>query len=234
MKKKLHSNILRTFAPGKTLVAFVLAATVYKAAATPVTVEETSVGANEVVEMTSSTLGTHWVYAGILNLKVNGVATDGFCIDPFHWSVSGPQDYNTEPLANGPKAPGGGMGDAKALQIEQLWQKYYAHDMSNQDAAGLQIAIWEIVGGADFHLDSAPDYGAGDMLAWVDSNPDAVAGNLIAVTGLGQDYVIPGLPGGGQGRDVPDGGQTMLLLGAGLGGLAVMRSRFMRKAPSAR
>jgi len=207
------------FAPGKTLVAVGLVAATYQASAVPVTVQELGVGQNEIVEMTSSTLGTHWVYAGILHLSVNGVATDGFCIDPFHWSVTGPQPYNTAPLASAPKAPVSGMGAAEALQIEQLWGHFYSHTMSNQDAAGLQIAIWEIVGGLNFTLDSAPDYGAAAMLQWVKDNPNATPANLIAVTGPGQDYVIPG---------VPDGGTTALLLSSGLAALGIMRSKFLR------
>jgi hypothetical protein len=198
----------------------------YRASAVPVTVQELGVGANEIVQMTSSTLGTHLVYAGVLNLTVNGVATDGFCIDPFHWSVSGPQEYNTEALADAPKSPVNGMGAANALKIEQLWSHYYSHDMGNEDAAGLQIAIWEIVGGLNFHLDSAPDYGAGSMLEWVNANPNATAASLIAVTGPGQDYVIP-IATPNTNTNVPDGGQTALLLGAGLAGLAIMRSRFV-------
>jgi hypothetical protein len=224
MMKKLYFNILRTFAPGKTLLAIGLSVMAFRAGAVPVTVQELGVGANEIVQMTSSTLGTHLVYAGILNLSVNGIATDGFCIDPFHWSISGPQDYNLEPLADAPKSPINGMGDASALKIEQLWGHYYAHDMSNQDAAGLQIAIWEIVGGLNFQLDSTPDYGAAAMLGWLNSNPTADAATLVAVTGRGQDYVIPNsqnIPH----ISVPDGGETALLLGAGLAALAIMRSR---------
>jgi hypothetical protein len=228
MSKKLYSYILRTFAPGKTLLAIGLTVMAYRASAVPVTVQEVGVGANEVVQITSSTLGANLnVYAGIIDLSVNGVATDGFCIDPFHWSISGPQPYNTEPLADAPKAPVNGMGATSALKIEQLWGHFYSHDMSNQDAAGLQIAIWEIVGGLNFNLDSTPDYGAGTMLAWVNSNPNALAADLMAVTGPGQDYVIPNTPNIPH-ISVPDGGQTILMLVAGLAGLAIMRSRFVR------
>jgi len=211
--------MLRTNFPGKTLVAVLgLAALVHRADAVPVTVEEVGVGPNEVVEMTSSTLGTHWVYACMVDLLVNGQATDGFCIDPFHWSVTGPQAYNTETLGDGPKAPGGPMGAVTALKIEQLWGEYYSHTMSNQNAAGLQIAIWELVGGVNFQLDSGNDYGASAMLDWVDKNPNAAAANLIAVTGPGQDYVIP--------NKCPDTGATITLFSMGLAGLAMVRSKF--------
>ena len=222
--KKVYSNILRKIASGKSLGALLFAAAVYQASATPVTVQDLGVAQNEVVNMTSSTLGTHSVYAGVIHLLVNGVATDGFCIDPFHWSVTGPQQYNTEPLANAPKSPINGMGAASALEIEQLWGHFYSHTMSDQDAAGLQIAIWEIVGGVNFHLNSPSDYGASSMLQWVNSNPNATAASLLAVTGPGQDYVIPGSE---PHTRVPDGGQTAMLLGSALAGLGLMRSKFL-------
>jgi hypothetical protein len=207
--------------PGRVLgVLLGLAGFTFHAAATPVTVQEIGLDSYEVVQMTSSTLGTHWVYAGTLDLLVNGNATQGFCIDPFHWSITGPQQYNTEPLAAGPKDPVNGMGPVKATQIEQLWAQYYSANMSNQDAAGLQIAIWEIVGGSGFQLNSGNDYGASSMLAWVIDHPQAPAANLIAVTGRGQDYVIP---------NVPDAGETIVLLGMGLAGIALMRKQVLKK-----
>ena len=135
--------------------------------ATPVTVQELSVGPDEVVNITSSTLGTANVYAGINKLLVNGVATDGFCIDPFHWSATGMQNYDSEPLSSSPKPPGGPMGAAEAMKIEQLWQYAYAPSMSAAQAAGLQIAIWEVIGagatgGATFTLNGY-DYGASGL-----------------------------------------------------------------------
>lgn len=234
MSKLLLSNTLRTFIPGKTLVlALGLAGLAYQASAVPVTVQEIGIGPNEIVEMTTltgNTVGTHWVYAGPVDLLVNGVATTGFCIDPFHWSITGQQSYNTEALSAGPKAPGGPMGDATALKIEQLWAQYYTPDITSQNAAGLQIAIWELVGGANFQLNSSPDYGAGDMLNWVNNNSGATAADLIGVTGPGQDYVIPAISSNSR-NSVPDGGQTALLLGFGLLGLVAARSRFPKLRP---
>jgi hypothetical protein len=203
---------------------------IFQAAAVPVTVQETGIGANEVVQITSSTLGTQWVYAGTVNLLVNGTAEQGFCIDPFHWSISGPQAYNSESLGVGPKSPGGPMGAATALKIEQLWAQYYSPTLNNQNAAGLQIAIWDLVGGSNFQLDSSPDYGAADMLTWVNNNPTATAADLIAVTGPGQDYVIPNGPN--IPRSVPDGGTTVLLLGMGFASLVVLRSKYLAVASS--
>ena len=191
--------------------------------ATPVTVQEVGIGANEIVNITSSTLGDNLnVYAGVIDLLVNGAPTAGFCIDPWHWSISGPQPYDLVPLAGAPKSPGP-MDAATALKIEQLWQHFYAPGISGADAAGLQIAIWELVDlsitSASFSLNSSPDYGAGGMITWVDSNPDAPAANLVAVTGGGQDYVI----------SAPDGGLTAVMLGIGLLSLSWFRRR-MRAA----
>ena len=188
--------------------------------ANSVTVQELGVGPDEVVNITSSTLGTANVYAGINNLLVNGVATEGFCIDPFHWSLTGVQSYNTEALSLGPKTPGGPMGTVKATEIEQLWAKYYSASMSPQNAAGLQVAIWEVVGSTtpadpNYFKVNGSDYGASLMLTWVNNNPGAPTANLLAVTGPGQDYVIP----------VPDGGTTVMLLGEALCGLFIIRRK---------
>ena len=59
--------------------------------ANPVTIAEVGVGANETVWINSSNLGNNLhVYAGVLKLTVDGVATNGFCIDPWHWSSGSP------------------------------------------------------------------------------------------------------------------------------------------------
>jgi len=175
-------------------------------AATPIAVVEEGAGANEVVNVSSSTLGDNlWVYACAIDVLVDGITTTGFCIDPWHWSLSGTMAYDSESLANGPKVADG-MGAATALQIEQLWEEYYTPTISNSTAAGLQMAIWDLVsasvgaatGGAYWYtLNSGDDYGASAMVAWVEANPNAAAANLVAITGPGQDYVISAsaLPG---------------------------------------
>jgi hypothetical protein len=194
--------------------------TVLSSKANSVTVQELGVSPCEIVNITSSTLGTANVYAGINNLLVNGVATPSFCIDPFHWSASGSQAYNTEALSLSPKNPGGPMGTGKATEIEQLWAKYYSASISPQNAAGLQVAIWEVVGSTtptdpNYFKVNGSDYGASLMLTWVNNNPGAATANLLAVTGPGQDYVIP----------VPDGGTTLMLLGEALCGLFIIRRK---------
>jgi hypothetical protein len=198
--------------------------------ATPTTVQEVGVGANEIVNITSSTLGTATVYAGVIDLLVNGTPTAGFCIDPWHWSISGPQSYNSEPLSNGPKAAIGStpnpMGVTTSTEIGQLWQNYYTPSISDTTAAALQIEIWELVDAAvttgTFTLNSAPSAvlsTLATMQTWLAGNHNAPAANLLAVTGPGQDYVID---------PVPDRGSTLALLGVGLVGLMAFR----RKLPS--
>ncbi len=165
-----------------------------------VSVQEAGVGANEIVTISSSTLGNNLsVYAGALNIGVNGVTADGFCIDPWHSSAEDQWlSYDFESLSAGPKVADG-MGVNTALQIEQLWDQYYSASMSNSTAAGLQIAIWDLVSGSIgaqtngtswFTLNSSNNYGASSMIAWVDAHSGAAAANLYAVTGNGQDYVV--------------------------------------------
>ncbi len=203
------------------------------AKAVPVTVSEVGIGANEVVNITSSTLNGGSpvnVYAGIVKLTVNGIPTDGFCIDPFHWSVSGPQSYDSEPLADGPKPPGGAMGSLAATYIEKLWTQLYSPTMNNATAAELQIAIWDVIASdpasklnnVTFTV-NGQDYGGAAAALGIQSDTTTVPANLMAVSGpSGQDYVVPNSGGGGS---VPDGGTTIMLLGGSLCGLACMRRK---------
>jgi hypothetical protein len=161
-------------------------------------VQEMGMGAHESVNISSSTLGNNIdTYAGAISVQFNGVTGVGFCIDPWHYSLNGVQTFNWESLATGPKMADG-MGVSTALEIEQLWDKYYSSTMSNSTAAGLQIAIWDLVtaaisaqtGGADWYtLNIGNDYGASAMISFVQTNPTLPAANLAAVTGAGQDYV---------------------------------------------
>jgi hypothetical protein len=206
--------------------------------ATPVTVTEVSMvgGQYETVWIDSSNLGTGLhVYAGPVNLLVDVTPTVGFCIDPWHWSANGALPYTLEPLANAPKsadnsATPSSMGAPTALKIEQLWQQYYTPSVSTVTAAALQIKIWQLVdaavGNGTFSLasvdggDSAAVYATlGIMDTFLGSAQNKPAASLVAVTGPGQDYVIPGR--------VPDGGTTALLLGLAFAGLAAMRKKFM-------
>src|SRR5205823_7251577 len=76
-----------------------------------------------------------------------------------------------------------------------LWAIFYNPGMKENKAAGLQLAIWEIVGGDDFSV-IGKDYGANLMLAALRSYSGPGAG-LSALTGPGQDYVVLTPPGQG-------------------------------------
>jgi hypothetical protein len=84
------------------------------------------------------------VYAGIYNLTVDEVATPSFCIDVADENNNNTfTDYYYSDLASSPLAPAGPMGSAAATDIKKLWAAYYSPSMGSQDAAALQVAIWE-------------------------------------------------------------------------------------------
>jgi hypothetical protein len=173
------------------------------------------------------------VYAGVNTLMVSdgesSTIFSGFCIDPFHYSASGPSSpYYLVPLADVPKSPAT-LNSATAKNIEDLWAEYYSPAISPSSAAGLQIAIWELVSSnavandglpaADaFSLDGGNDYGASQDLASL-ATYQGPAANLMGVTGPGQDYVID---------PVPDGGGTLHLLALALSALALAQAAIIK------
>jgi hypothetical protein len=180
-----------------------------------ITVQEVDVSPFETPTITVSGLGTFTVYAGINKLMVDGVAMNGFCIDPFHWSLDSSPGYQYVALQNAPK--GYAMGANSALVISRLWGSYYSPSMSAGQAAGLQIAIWETVAGSLFKLDSLNDYGASTLLNTVTSlNYSGPIADLVGLSGPGQDYVV---------GSVPDGGSTATLLGLVFCGLFAVAKR---------
>jgi hypothetical protein len=113
------------------------------------------------------------------------------------------------------------MGAAKAEEISKLWAMDYSPNMTAPQAAGFQIAIWEIVGGADFSLVSGQsDYGASVLLYDV-NNYHGNRARLIALTGPGQDYVVQNP------KVVPDSGTTFSFLAITL--LCLLSVRGFRK-----
>jgi hypothetical protein len=164
-------------------------------------VDNLAIAPSEMVDISVAGFYTGEAYAGINKLLLAGVPADGFCIDPFHFSVSSSPGYEFHSLAEAPKPPGP-MGDAKAEEISKLWGMVYSPDMTADRAAGLQVAIWEIVAGNDFSI-SGNDFGADLMLQDLNtySGPEA---QLIAVSGPAQDYVVS--------QPVPETGSTIALL----------------------
>jgi hypothetical protein len=185
------------------------------------------------------------VYAGINTLSVTGSGADdgvygGFCIDPFHWSASGPTaGYSIVPLGDAPKSPGT-LNASTTLQIEDLWAEFYSPTMSSPSAAGLQIAIWELVSSnavASHAItpSEAVTFSGNTFSARADIASLATytgpAADLEGLTGPGQDYVID-IPviTPPRARTVPDGGATFMMLFLSLGTIVLARHAIVERA----
>jgi len=186
----------------------------------PVIVQEVNVDPGKIVKIEVENFYTGYTYPGVINLLVDGKPMDGFCIDPYHFSSTSPLQYFAVPLSQAPKAPGT-MDSNQALLIGALWALAYSPTITADAAAGLQLAIWEVIGGDDFTLLSSNDYGAAALLAQAKAYTGPQP-TLIGLTGPGQDYVVQLPP------RVPDGGFTMLMLGISLCAIAVINRRYAR------
>jgi hypothetical protein len=186
-----------------------------------------------------------FLYAGINTLSVtigpNTTVDDAFCIDPFHWSVGGPTPgYAIVPLSDAPKLPGT-LNPATALEIEDLWAEFFSPTMSSSSAAGLQVAIWELVSSNAVATGELPaseavtfsgnTFGAGADLASL-ATYDGPAANLAGLTGPGQDYIID-MPSSNAKEipsTIPDGGGTFIMLVLTLSTLFLARSTIIERA----
>jgi hypothetical protein len=162
------------------------------------TVGESSINPNLVVSITTP-IYSGGAYAGINQLLINGSQiVNGFCIDPFHFSSSQSLNYSVVNLADAPKGDlnplsSGGMGASNALTIEELWATYYSPNMSATDAATLQLAIWDLVGGSTFTTTSPLNITAESWISIVNAS-NGPAADLVGLTGGGQDYVVQNVP----------------------------------------
>lgn len=176
------------------------------------TVDELGTGAAETVMVNITGIGKIPVEAGVLKLDVGGLQVDGFCIDPFHFSDGLMTGYQVVGLTRAPK--GNFMSSGTALEIERLWGSYYSPTISATAAAGMQIAIWELIGGNSFSLSSPNDFGAAGFLAAVqDPAYDGPVADLVGLTGLGQDYGVASPSVEALTRVAPEGSSTASLLG---------------------
>ncbi len=135
-----------------------------------VTVQELGVSPGETASISVAGFYTGDVSVGILKLVVDGVATDGFCIDPYHFSLSSSSEYQFRSLADAPKLPGT-MGAIKAEAVSKLWAMAYSLNMTSEEAAALQLAIWETIAGDNFSV-LGNDYGASFLLQRLESFSD--------------------------------------------------------------
>jgi len=186
------------------------------------TVEEIGTRSGEYVTIQLNGTDIVPVEAGVLQLNVNGSLMDGFCIDPFHFSDGVMPGYQAVELTSAPK--GGFMSAGTALEIERLWASFYSPTMSASQAAGLQIAIWELTGGSAFKLWSHNDFGAAGLLNTVEALPyNGSAEDLVGLTGPGQDYGVARTSIDGIDQNVPDAASTVGLLALGVMSVFVLR-----------
>jgi hypothetical protein len=174
--------------------------TVTSSANAQVTVAFDGVSPVEIVNVQATgafNIGPAGVFSGIYNLTVDGSPTPSFCIDLFRDAPPTPlTDYSFTDLSLSPIAPDGPMGAASAVNIEKLWAAYFPEaTTSNQDAAALQVAIWEVVAQGvgtytlTFSNNDPVTTEVANMLASL-PNLTAVA-NLTALTSPdGQNYVV--------------------------------------------
>jgi hypothetical protein len=185
-----------------------------------VQVSELGISPGHAVSVSITGFYTGGVLAGINKLVVDGTAMNGFCIDPFHFSLSTSSGYQYVALDHAPKAPGT-MNSTQAREISKLWGMMYSPSMTADNAAGMQVAIWEIVGGSHFSI-TGNDYGAATIMNHLAgfSGPRA---HLTALSGPGQDYVVCDPH-----ASVPDSGSTASIMLVGLGAVALLRFSVLR------
>src|SRR5947209_20569713 len=126
-------------------------------------VEDSGIRKGEPAHISLSTGFNGFVGAGIKKIRVDGVQMDAFCIDPFTVALHSSPGYKFVPLTKAPEAPWT-LSASRATEISDLWAMFYRPNMKKKAAAGLQIAIWEIVGGDSFTV-IGKKYGAYHMLA---------------------------------------------------------------------
>lgn len=216
---KNHLGKLTTLVAATLLIATSAHADLYTVGST-VNVTVHGVSPKETVRINSSTLGNVNVYAGLVDLTIGGIGNvDALCIDPFQWANSG--SFKVANLGDAPVTRE--MGAAAASLVSKLWALNYEDAKTNSHkAAGLQIAVWEVVGGAGFsflndYLNNVDLGSIANAMITEATNYQGPGAKLVALTNREkQDFVV---------QQVPDGGTTVLLLGLGLGGLAFFRRR---------
>lgn len=197
----------------KLFIVLGLAAILASPVMASVTLQFTGVQPNQTVSVNNLGEPHSSVLAGIYKFNLVGAPAEmtryGFCIDI--GQVIGYTTYNGYDiidLATAPKpsqtgVPATGMGSTKADAISALWAQYINQakaDLTGLQAAGLQLAIWEVV----YENTGSWDIGSGDFKATTNPSAQTVANsmltgvnlsgakaNLVALSHSGyQDFVV--------------------------------------------
>ena len=165
-----------------------------------VSVAYVNVSGGTVVIYTPEYTGGINVYTGVYNIKVNGIATPSFCIDTVEESSTAANPYIVAALKDAPINSGPTMGATKAADLSKLLGAYWTNSLSNAEAAGLQLAVWEIVAENSmnsYNVTSGTFYAADGAVRnqakiYLDTLSSlGCAGSFLALTNDGlQDYVV--------------------------------------------
>lgn len=191
------------------------------------------------------------VNIGSFNISIENLQTKtwtsalAFCVDPWNWSSTSPLSYLSDNLAN-VSATAKDSFDVRMLalhkdEIGDLYSTYYRSTLGNAgNAAAFQLALWEIVSdGAIGKLATTNKDIWNTSQSWLQNleNPTAAPGtdhyllttyyvNRSSVGTTGQNYLVASLIGTTalDAKPLPEP-SSMLLLGAGLLGVALSRRR---------
>lgn len=138
------------------------------------------------------------VSAGIYHIRVDGVLRDSFCIDLLDEVATSPEPYSIVSVGDAPNPSLGPMGAQKAAAISKLWAMAYSPTMTQNQAAALQLAIWDCVVDLDYNITAGGfhvignNYGAQTLL----NNVQTYSGgaDLFAVTSCQYQDFVTGVP----------------------------------------
>ena len=157
---------------------------------TTIALSSTTVQYVDVFGQTANIAGTWYngqVWAGIYHVRVDGVLQDSFCIDLIDEATTSAVPYSMTSLSNAPDPALGPMGAQKAAAISKLWAMAYSPTMTQNQAAALQLAVWDCVIDLDYNVTtggfhvSGNDYGAQTLLNSLQTYTGSGA-NLVALT----------------------------------------------------